>query len=429
MIQLRFYTWLWVTVVFGASLSVFGKDQPSAPANIQDLSLRELEQRRADIETELDTLAQISIRSGVGSIGYRSMPHTRANVTEWIQVQLDDEVPLDEIILIPAIWRDAQVGFVSDGFPIEFKLFAGTEQDDQGTIIASFTKEDKILPRIAPLIVPINNISASWIRLEATLLSSRAYDSQYILQLSEILIMSGDRNLALTGSVTTSSESRADSGAWHKNNLIKGFLPYLMDAVEGPSSLAYVSGNDISDTPTITIDLEAPYSIDEIYLHGVEQGDTVPQAYAGDFGVPKWLQIMGATQADFSDEKVLLDLKVRGSLDTAPILMLPLDGTTSRFIKLVAREPYHLEGFSDDGIPRTSNRIGFSEIEIFSRGKNLSLGKTPTTNFNAESAGRSIFALTDGLNLYGKILLLKDWMHQLAKRHDLEIDAPLSKQN
>jgi signal transduction histidine kinase len=397
----------------------------SLKEQIGGLSLKQLEQRRTEIIEELSILARYSMRSGVGSIGYRSMPHETPYNTEWFQIQLEEESTMDEIVLIPAIWRDAKVGFVSDGFPIEFKLIAGNQSDQPGVVVASFTKDDKYLPRIAPLVIPIDHVQASWVRLEATQLSPRAYDGRYILQMSEILIVSGDQNLALMGKVTASSEQRAGSGAWHKNNLTKGFLPYLMDAAEGPSSLAYVSEEDVGDTPTITFDLDAAFPVDEIYLHGVEQGDTVPQAYAGDFGVPRWLQILGATQADFADQKILLDIKVSGSLDTAPLLMLPLKANTSRYIRLVGREPYKLEAFNIEGIPIASNRIGFAEIEIFSKGKNLSHGKIPVTNFKTESVNRSISALTDGLNLYGKILPLREWVHQLARRHELETEKPL----
>ena len=410
---------------FGVALVASENDFQSLNENIHQLSLNELEQRRADIADELSNLAHYSLRSGVGSIGYRSMPHESPNNTEWIEIKLEKEALIDEIILVPAIWRDAQMGFVADGFPEEFKIFAGKKGESKGNIIASYSREDPILPRIAPLVVPIRNVVASWIRLEATHLSKRSYDHRYILQLSEIMIFSENENVAIRGITNTSSEQRAGSGAWHKDNLVKGFLPYLLDSTEGESSLAYVSENYIGNTPEITIDLEADYRIDSVYLHGVEQGDTVPQAFAGDFGVPRWLQIIGATNPDFSDQEILMDLRVGNSLDTAPILMLPLQPRTCRFVKFVGRIPYKLVGFGEDGSEISLNRIGFSEIEIFSMGKNLSQGKVPTTNFDEDSPNRSILSLTDGNNLYGKILPLQDWMHQLSKRHELEALQPV----
>jgi signal transduction histidine kinase len=39
--------------------------------------------------------------------------------------------------------------------------------------------------------------------------------------------------------------------------------------------------------------------------------------------------------------------------------------------------------------------------------------------------GRSPASLTDGRNLYGNILPVRDWMNQLARRHDLETERPV----
>ena len=393
--------------------------------HINQQSLPELEQRKAEIINELSQLAEYSMRSGVGSIGYRSLPYESPHHTEWFQVDLEESTPIDEIILVPAIWRDAQVGFISDGFPLEFKIIAGQSGEEEGTVVATFEESDSILPRIAPLIIPVDSIEASWIRLEATLLSRRAFDNRYVLQMSGLMIFNGHDNVAIRGSVTASSEQKAGSGAWSKNNLIRGFLPYLMDTAEGRFSRAYVSENGRGNMPVITIDLEDSYLVDSIFLHGVEQGDTVPQAYPGDFGVPRWLQIMGSTNPDFSDAEILYDFKVRSSLMTAPIMMLPLEPKPVRYVRFVVKEDYESERYDGDGNPIINNRNGFAEIEILSKGKNLSRGKQPATNFPADSPNRSISALTDGLNLYGAIIPVKDWMRQLAKRHDLELERPL----
>ncbi|MDG2166985.1 MAG: histidine kinase, partial [Opitutales bacterium] len=266
---------------------------------------------------------------------------------------------------------------------------------------------------------------ASWIRIEATLLSSRAYDGQYNLQFSEILIYSGHHNVALSGTVRISSEQRAGSGGWHKDNLINGYLPYFMDAAEGEKSLAFVSEHQLGNAPTISFDLEATHEIDRIHLHTVEQGDTVPQAFPGDFGIPRWLQMQGANQADFSDAEVFFEFRVRNSMNIAPIMEFPFKPSTYRYLRFIAKEPYFLEGFRDDGTPMEIGRIGFAEIEVFSGDTNVALAKTPRASFDATPIDRNINALTDGRNFYGNILPLRVWMTQLAKRHDLEIERPM----
>jgi signal transduction histidine kinase len=45
--------------------------------------------------------------------------------------------------------------------------------------------------------------------------------------------------------------------------------------------------------------------------------------------------------------------------------------------------------------------------------------------YEADTAVRQEEALTDGSNLYGKILPIRTWLDELAKRHDLEVELPL----
>ena len=54
-------------------------------ANPDDLSQSQLEQRLAEIDTELEQLASYSLRSGVGSVGYQSKPHRSPDNKGWIR--------------------------------------------------------------------------------------------------------------------------------------------------------------------------------------------------------------------------------------------------------------------------------------------------------------------------------------------------------
>jgi hypothetical protein len=175
----------------------------SVVARVKKPSITQLEHRLAEIDSELNGLASFSMRSGVGTVGFRSMDHPDPRHTEWIQVELGETATIDQIVLVPAIWRDTKTGFQADGFPIEFKLIAGTGQSTN--VVASFDATDNLLPRIAPLTVPFPATSASWVRVEASLLSPRDWDGRYIFQLSEIMVFSDAENLALRQPVNVSS--------------------------------------------------------------------------------------------------------------------------------------------------------------------------------------------------------------------------------
>ena len=183
----------------------FGVAKSPPAQEIHQASLSQLEQAAAGIDAELDQLAHYSLRSGVGSIGYRSDTYLEPEHTEWVQIQLETDTPIDQIVLFPSIWRDTNASFKADGFPVEFRIIAGTAQDSNGTVIASFNEDSHLLPRISPLLIPCS-INVSWVRVEATLLSPRQFDGRYNLELSEIIIFNGAENVALHQPVTTSSK-------------------------------------------------------------------------------------------------------------------------------------------------------------------------------------------------------------------------------
>ena len=392
--------------------------------SIHSLPLDELEARKWDVETELSKLASYSLRSGVGAIGYRSETSPTEEAKETIEINLGEEKEIDSIVLVPTIWRDAQSGFRADAFPKAFTLVAGIRGDRIGNTIATFDSDFGSSTRLGPLIIPFDIVTASWIRLETSRLSPRAFDSEYILQLAEIMVFSGEVNVAIECEVHTSSGERPDTIAWKRRYLVDGSLPYLMDAASGKQSVSFVSA-DIDGTATLSIDLESPQLLTHIILHTVDQSDTVPQAFAGDFGFPYHLKVEGANNADFSDARLVLNFRRETVFEVSPIVPKRLIQSQCRFVRLTAVEPYRHEGVSDNGDMWTRLRLGFAEIELYSNHTNVALGKSVNSMLGPDLSVRSVSALTDGSNLYGEILPLKAWMYQLSERHDLEIEKPL----
>ena len=378
-------------------------------------SLSMLEERLTAIDAELSELARYSLRSGVGSIGFRSELHTSSEPHEWVEVKFNRAYPIDEIVLVPALWRDSKNGFQSDAFPAAFRIVAGMD-NSKGSVIATYSSTDGFLPRIAPLIIHTEDLSASWIRIEATQLSKRAFDGNYVFQLSELMVFSAQQNVALRRPVTASSwDVKGLAHAWDMPYLVDGYMPYLMDAATGDSSVAYIAS--IKKHNALTVDLGEPYRISGIHLHTVDQSDTVPQAYSGSLGLPEKLTINGGLKSDLSDASPLLEVELKSLTDSGPIMMWPLSGTSCRYVQITVPE----------GTP--ASRFGFAEIEIFAKNQNIALYKTVRPQGGApllaDPPNRSLINLTDGRNLYGNIIPIRSWMAQLARRHDLEIERPV----
>ncbi|MGJ8654825.1 MAG: ATP-binding protein [Akkermansiaceae bacterium] len=385
-----------------------GKDDTLTSTDIPGI-----EQRLSNIDHQLKELAQPSLRGGIGAIGYRSMSHITGDHTEWIKIDLGIERSIDEVVLVPLLYRDSKLGFTAHAFPHSFRIIAGTDNDSAGTVIADYPSTEHLLPRVAPLVVQVKEgTKASWIKIEATLLGARFFDKRYVLQLSEILVFSGEENVALRQPVTASSnQNERLESAWGSRFLTDGNVPYLMDGSLGKKSIAYVSQK--ARNPHLTVDLGEPIAISGIHLHAVEQSDTVPQAHPGNFGIPVHLKIEAANLADFSDATELLHFQFKSLENIGPLIMWQLPETSCRYVRLTDANP-ESQFF----------QIGFTEIEVLSEGINVALAKPISGTGTHRPDTRSFKALTDGSNLYGEILPVRTWMKQLQLRHDLEIERP-----
>lgn len=390
----------------------------SPARDLKTESSTELELRLRNLRAELAGLASYSLRGGVGNVGFRSAPHDNKDAREWIRIDLGAGAQFDQVVVVPTIWRDTRTGFRADGFPAGFRILAG-KGDADGTEIARFGKESMLLPRIAPVVVNVDNTRAEWIEIEATELSARAWDGKYILQLSEIFVFDGEEDIALRRPVSVSSETGGDSRARGKGNLVDGLVPYLMDAQDGEQSVAMLGIPAKGGYPGFTIDLGALHPVNRIHLHEVELSDSVPQVETDHLGLPRHLLIEGASGLDFSDAAEIAEFRVESVFDAGPLVMLRFPERRCRYVRFTA-----VETQPDGAFLPVGDEIGFAEIEIFSRGKNIAKGKGVEGDLQMVSPERSLSSVTDGRNLYGDILPVRHWLGELARRHDLEMQEP-----
>ena len=414
------FRWLLVTALLpawwgcGSSTGM----PPAVPRFDQDLA--DLEQRLEDIDSRLGTLAHFTMQTGAGAIGYRSLAHNTAAHEEWVQIDLGEPGPIDEIVIVPTIYRRCDSQLQADAFPESFRVVAGTGEEADGTVIASFTADDRLLPRIGPVVIPCQ-VQASWVRVEATTLSARAWDGKYALQLSEILVFRGADNIAFNRPVTASSSVNQDQAARHSRFLVDGFVPYLMDATTGDQGVDFILELSGKEPLSITIDLGDAQRLSRIHLHAIGISDNVPQAQQSDFGIPKRMLLEAAIKADFSDATALVDYRRESILDAGPIMVHAFPETEARFVRLTVTEPWTPMG---EGNPL----FGIAEVECFAAGRNVALGRPVAMRGGGRDetpSQRRLAAITDGRNFYGTILPIRQWLEELSQRHDLEVARPV----
>lgn len=402
--------WLMPVVGYGAAATTDAEPLPE----LESLSLKQLEDRLGDIDDQLAQLPKLRMRGGVGSIGYESQLHATAHQREWVQVDLVEPTRIDQIIIVPAIGHDSEHAYSAYSFPVSFQIIAGTGEDSEGTVIASFDETSQLNPRQAPLAVSCD-ITASWVRLEVSELSKRKYNDRFNVQFSELLVFDGTENVALNKKVSSSSVGKQEGLSRSKQYLTDGFMPYQMDSGSGPKANSFRYHGKPSDQPWISIDLGAAYPLDRIHLHAENTGNLAPSPVPEGFGFPGHFIIEGANDADFSDKVKLLEFRKQSIYDIGPVLMRALPNSMHRYVRLKV-----LEANQSGRFPL---QVRFAEIEVFSEGQNVALGKP------AEAGPLSVFInndqlLTDGSNAYGRIPPLRQWLEQLALGHALERQRP-----
>lgn len=413
------FRWLLVTALLPAWCGC-GSSTGMPPAVLQfDQDLADLEQRLEDIDSRLGTLAHFTMQTGAGAIGYRSVAHNTAAHKEWVQIDLGEPGPIDEIVIVPTIYRRFDSQLQADAFPEAFRVVAGTGKEADGTVIASFTADDRLLPRIGPVVIPCQ-VEASWVRVEATTLSARAWDGKYVLQLSEILVFRGQDNIAFNRPVTASSSVNQEQAARHTRFLVDGFVPYLMDATAGDQGVDFILELSDKEPLSITIDLGNAQRLNWIHLHAIGISDNVPQAQQSDFGIPKRMLLEAAIKPDFSDATTLVDYRRESFLDAGPIMVHSFPETEARFVRLTVTEPWTPTG---EGNPL----FGIAEVECFAAGRNVALGCPVAMRGGGRDETprqRRLATITDGRNFYGTILPIRQWLEELSQRHDLEVERP-----
>jgi signal transduction histidine kinase len=381
----------------------------------EKMSLAALETQKQTILQELERLAPQKVASGIGAVGFETKMQSNPRTTEWVEVDWGHAVPIDQVVLAPILWGVGGSEYTADGFPLEFRVIAGTSGDAVGTVIATFDERDGILPRSAPLVIPCN-MTASWVRVEATVLSLRISISEvHNFQLSELMVFSGEENVALKQPCKSSSVGNEEGDRRSIRMLTDGFFPYEMIGADSDSSGAYMSVHDKSEQASLTIDLGAPTPINRIHLYPIESRQTAPRDAPTDFGIPEVFVIQGANREDFSDAVNLVERSKINPCDMGPIYMYRFPQSEYRYIRLTALQPHEYKRV-----------FGFSEMEIFSQGQNVALGKPVV--FSAQKNYRNKMHVNDGLTFFGRILPLKKWLGELARRHDLQTELPLVQQ-
>ncbi|MEI6713161.1 MAG: discoidin domain-containing protein [Verrucomicrobiota bacterium] len=408
--SLRFHTWA------ATLLSVFVIHSAAANSTNSWMGWLSPEWRRshaavAQTEEELRLLGNPVVGQTVTQFGY---VHPRLSapppVSPWVQIDLGAESTIDWIALIPAQTDWQSVERPSYGFPLRFRIDVSNDAlFGTFTTIASYEEVDLADPGIAPVSVNAGATKARFVRLTVTKLTKE--NGQFFFALGEIMVLSGNRNIA-NGSKITASAATNFPPRWALQYLVDGrtalgppirkeFLPY--DGL-------YSGPDPTGAPPWIMVDLGALYPIQEIRLHPIHArfGADIPG-----FSFPRKMKVEADVTAEFSNPKNLVspeDFEFSNPGNNA--LTLGAYEFPARYVRVTTL----------DGTSPRALRFGFSELEVYSGGQNVALGKTVSTTGDPANMSRNwpLAQLVDGYTSYGKLMELPEWLAEWSKRTALE---------
>jgi signal transduction histidine kinase len=151
--------------------------------------------------------------------GWHAQGAKTSDEVRWVQVDLGQELPLDEVRLFPARPKDfpARRGF---GFPVRFRVEAANDETlTEPVMLLDCTQADEVNPAESPVIVPVRNVRARYVRMTATRLWARTND--FTFALAEMQVYSEGKRA--TPLAVQSSPNAIEAVSWSKRFLVDGF--------------------------------------------------------------------------------------------------------------------------------------------------------------------------------------------------------------
>lgn len=378
-------------------------------AELLNPELRHLEQERTKDERELSRLGTPVVGLTAEQFGYQ---HPRLDAPPlnpgWVQVDLRTTQPIDWIALVPAQLDFQSYDRTAYGFPKRFRIDVSDDREFiTFTTVANFTESDFPDPGVAPVAVKLSGQNARYVRVTVTKFALE--NGQYFFALAELMVLSGNRNIAINRPVSVSGRYELPP-RWSQQNLVDGrtplgppirreLLPYDGMFTDVPAD---------NSPPVMQVDLGRTYELQEIRLHPVHAriGADVPG-----FAFPKAFRIEASADAKFTTPVTLFESLDFSNPGNNPVT-IPVSGQ-ARAVRVVFLSP------STGGPQR---RFGLSEMEVYAGGVNVARkGKVtaiPDTAAMSKAWPRSL--LVDGYTSYGKLMELPDWLAMWTRRRELQ---------
>lgn len=365
--------------------------------------------------------------------GFHSRYASSSEEAQWVQVDLGASLPIDMIALAPACVQLDDRFVNGFGFPRQFRIEVGDNFDGQGATLLFDSKSHALSPPDAyPFLLTDLSVRGRYVRLTCTELPTDG--EHWFFALSELLVISGKRNVACWRPVASSGAIETD---------LRWSAVYLVDAISAlpiPAGLTASPSDGYLSAPSqaadeeqwIEVDLGQLYPIEEVQLHPARPLD---QPDVPGWGFPSSFTVQLKREMDDASPIMLYDCsrtELRhwlhlpliipvGSrqcfLTNAPYLAaenprteLPVEPIEARYVRL---EVQRLDGRSQPFV------LALAELQVYAKSENVALNKPVTASSVADVTAGARWALpfvNDGFSSRRELLELPHWLRRIQER-------------
>jgi len=377
-------------------------------ARLVSTDFRNIDTRRVELRNT--SLPPRALLAHCPALGYHSLAASSPSSLRWVQIDLGKRQPLDTVAILPAAGPhgDADPGYF---FPRKMRV----ELADRADLADSVTVADiEVAKGDRPVVLAANGRSARYVRITATHLAARGQLHFFVL--GEVLVLSGNRNVA-AGQPVTGSDSVENAPVWGLRNLTDG------QGIVGPPMCAKASPSNgyhanISPVPAmmkwVQVDLGAELPLDEIRLVPARPRDFADRS---GFGFPVRFKVEVSADSEFVSPTVLLDATTSDYPNPGDgLVVIPTPRIRGRVIRITAT---HLWERTGDYV------FALAELQVYSNGTNV--GRTAHV-MALDSIERGLWSkafLVDGFASQNQLIEWPEWAaneHRLAER-EAELSA------
>lgn len=376
------------------------------------VELRDTDQQLTEKRLALKSLGEPMIGQTVPEFGVQhNMLLDAPPESPFIQVDLGESRAFETVAMVPAVVDFQSLTQAAYAFPPRYRLDASDDEK-----FATFTpfkvhlEVDAVLYGVAPVIVRTPGIKARYLRL--TVPAMARVEGRWTFALSELLVLHGNRNIAIGAKVKHLQGSNLPP-RWMAQNLTDGRSPLgpPIDRSSVPEydALFAIQKPDVPQ-PWMQVDLGVERVVDEIRLHPLHarQGADVPG-----FRFPSRFRVDVAKSASMQDAVTVYST---GDINfpnpgNNPVT-LAFSSVTGQYVRVTMLKS-----------SREVDSFALSELEVYSGDENVAKGMSALSSGDRfREVMRPLSLLTDGHVSYGRLMELPHWLGQWELRQTLMRD-------